>query len=219
MLQTDATYWYGLSAAAYIVTCWLFAAIRYYHTCRAPKEHRSYIWPDRKLQVIIYMMATTMLPYVMNPDSLTAWTLWKSYFPATYYFYSGLLLFCFFGSVKQWNRWKTASWIAAIITIVTMAPLVMDAWIPGGMMNANVARYWGYVVCVVSIGMMGYCMLAMWQVTRWMREARYVNTLRLNYYEQYMAKHPNTTKETAAQESGFSSYVAYYKVKDRLERG
>ena len=139
MIQTGSAYWYGLSAATFIITCWVFAAIRYYHTCCAPKEQRSYIWPDRKLQVISYMMATVLLPYVMNPASQTAWTLWKSYFPATYYFYSGLLLFCFFGSVKQWNRWKTASWIAAIITIVTMAPLVLDAWIPGGMALARIS--------------------------------------------------------------------------------
>lgn len=48
--------------------------------------------------------------------------------------------------------------------------------------------------------------------------SRYVNTLRLKHYDQYMAQHPNATKEAAAQESGFISYVAYYKVKDRLER-
>ena len=48
--------------------------------------------------------------------------------------------------------------------------------------------------------------------------SRYVNTLRLKHYDQYMAQHPNATKEAAAQESGFISYVAYYKVKNRLER-
>ena len=365
MILLDYNYWFGVSAAAYLVTCWLFAAVRWFHTCRAPKERHAYIWPDRRLQVIFFLMATCLLPYVLNPQSPSAWTLWKSYFPGTYYFYCGALLFCFFGSIKQWNRWKNASWVAGIITAIAMAPLVLDAWIPDGMMTRHAAHLWSYVVVAVSIVMLSYCILAMRQVLKWNRAARdenysnpddfpsdyahivwhmpvsltllvwpayildspgimavinillsafnvllliialppwrrttlmadgdtaeqeeeededdwhdeqaeerarkiadeietfvnkgkgyldphlridhvvehcsysrtyvshvfktrfggfsrYVNTLRLAHYDQYMAQHPNATKETAAQESGFSSYIAYYKVKDRLERG
>ena len=39
----------------------------------------------------------------------------------------------------------------------------------------------------------------------------YVNGLRLAHYEQYVADHPNETKESAALASGFSSYNAYYR--------
>ena len=360
MIQSDNIYWYGVSATVYIVTCWVFAVVRWFHTCRAPKERRAYIWPDRKLQVIIFSMATILLPYVLNPASPTAWNLWKSYFPGTNYFYSGALLFCYFGSVKQWNRWRTATWIAAILTILIMAPLILDAWIPGGMMKPNGVRLWSYVFVVVSMGLMGYSGLAMWQVRRWMRRSRdenysnpddfpsdyaryvwhmpvaltpfvwtayildspdvmavlnillaifnvvlllivmppwrrkafvaeaedaegpekvdadhseladarsrriaeeieayvkegqaflnphlkidqvvehcsysrtyvshvfkahfggfshYVNKLRLDYYDCYMEQHPSATKDAAAQESGFTGYTAYYKVKDRF---
>lgn len=45
----------------------------------------------------------------------------------------------------------------------------------------------------------------------------YVNSLRLDYYEQYMQQHPTTTKDIAAQESGFSSYQAYYNASRRLQ--
>ena len=41
--------------------------------------------------------------------------------------------------------------------------------------------------------------------------ASYVNGQRLAYYEQYIADHPNETKESAALASGFSSYNAYYR--------
>jgi AraC-like DNA-binding protein len=41
--------------------------------------------------------------------------------------------------------------------------------------------------------------------------ASYVNGLRLTHYEQYVADHPNETKESAALASGFSSYNAYYR--------
>ena len=360
MIHSDNIYWYGISAATYIVTCWIFIVVRWFHTCRAPKDQHSYIWPDRKLQVIIYSMSFLLLPYVLNPASERAWTMWKIYFPVTYYFYCGVLLFCFFGSVKQWNTWKTASWIAAFIATIVMAPFILDAWIPGGMMKPEVVRLWTMVATVTSIGMMCYSILAMWQVGHWMREARdenysnpddfptdyagnvwhmpviltpiiwpaflfdsqdlmailnifhsifnmvlllivlppwrraefgieaepdeqeendwhdeqaeerarkiaeeieayvnkgqgfldphlkmdnvvehcsysrtyvshvfkthfggfsrYVNGLRLCYFDNYVAQHPSVTKDAAAQESGFSSYTAYYKAKDRLAR-
>ena len=41
--------------------------------------------------------------------------------------------------------------------------------------------------------------------------ASYVNGLRQNHYEQYIADHPNETKEAAAIVAGFSSYNAYYR--------
>ncbi|MCR5160124.1 MAG: hypothetical protein K6D37_13500 [Prevotella sp.] len=45
---------------------------------------------------------------------------------------------------------------------------------------------------------------------------KYVNQLRLEYYEQYMQQHPKSTKDVAAQASGFSSYQSYYKAYQRL---
>ena len=47
--------------------------------------------------------------------------------------------------------------------------------------------------------------------------SHYVNSLRLSHYVRYMDEHPQATKETAAQESGFTSYNAYYKAKERIE--
>jgi AraC-like DNA-binding protein len=46
--------------------------------------------------------------------------------------------------------------------------------------------------------------------------SRYVNMLRLEHYDKYVLEHPNFTKDTAAQESGFTNYNAYYKAKERL---
>lgn len=55
MIQTDSTYWYGVTAAAYLLSCWFFSVVRGVHNCGTPKERRAYIWPDRKMQVIIYL--------------------------------------------------------------------------------------------------------------------------------------------------------------------
>lgn len=165
-------YYYGVAAAIYIALCWMFAVVRWFHTCQQPKEHRAAIWPDRKLQCIIYLMPTFLLPYAINPSDSSAWLMYKSYFPACYYFYSATLLLCFFGSLRQWGQWKTASWIGAIITSLTMAPLVMNAWVPGGILNEAGIALWNNVVMVVSLVMVLYSLLAMWQVWQWMKQAR-----------------------------------------------
>ena len=164
MILTDNYYWYGLTALAYIVTCWMFAAVRHFHHCNTPKERRDYIWPDAKMQTRIYLCATVLLPYVLNPQSEAAWLLMKSYFPCTYFFYCGSLLFCFFGSVRQWKMWKTYHLIAAIITIMAMTPFVVHAWWPGGILGQGSIRFCSAVVVVVSILMMVYSGIAMWQV-------------------------------------------------------
>ena len=360
MEKMSLFYWYGVSATVYMITCWMFAITRWFHTCHAPKNQRSSIWPDRKLQVIIYLRSIFLIPYILNPSDPRAWTMWKSYFPCTYYFYSAVMLFCYFGTVKQWNQWKNIGWIAALVTTIAMAPLAIDAWVPGGMMKPHFVEIWNNVVLAVSFCMMCYSAVAVWQVRRWTKEAcdenysnpddfpevyarrvwliplwitpliwpaylldspkvmavmniflsifnatllimampqwrrknvvvaeepedadeggewrdgkaeerarkiaeeiehivkakhaflnphlkidhvvehcsysrtyvshvfkthfggfsHYVNKLRIDYYDQYVKKHPGVTKDAAAQECGFSSYVAYYKAKDRLE--
>ena len=128
----DKFYWYGIAAAVYIVTCWVFSIVRAVHNCGTPKERRAYIWPDRKMQVAVYASATVLLPYVLNPKSEAAWILFKSYFPGAYYFYCGALIFCFFGTVKQWKMWKTTNLVAALVTFLAMFPLVLHAWLPSG---------------------------------------------------------------------------------------
>ena len=171
MIEMEDYYWYGLSAMLYLVTCWLFVAVRYFHTCQAPKERRTYIWPDRELQITFYLFANILIPYIVNPMSESAWLLQKCYFPCTYFFYCGSLLFCFFGSVKQLNQWKTVAWIAGLITTFGMLPLIIHAWMPDGLLTENGVRTWNKVVFVISIVMMGYCGLSMWQVWQWMKES------------------------------------------------
>jgi len=172
MLQTSNTYWFGVASTAYLVSCWIFAAVRWWHTCREPKERHDYIWPERKMQVVIYLMGTVLLPYVLNPESESAWTLWKSYFPGTYYFYGCAMFFCFFGTIKRWQRWKSAIRTTAVITAVTMMPLVADAWTGGRVLTADFARLWQLVVAAVGVMMMVYCALAMRQTLRWIQEIR-----------------------------------------------
>lgn len=164
-------YYYGLAATLYITTCWTFAVVRWFHTCNEPKASHSYIWPDRKLQCLCYIMATVLVPYAINPTDESAWELMKCYFPATYYFYCGLLLLCYAGTVKQWNRWKPISWIAACVVICTMSVPVFNAWVPFQFVSIQGIHFWHYAITIESCIMMVFCCLAMWQVWRWIRES------------------------------------------------
>lgn len=165
-------YWYGIVMVVYILTCWFFSAMRAFHTCQQPKKNRSYIWPDRKLQIIIYLMATLLLPYVFDPTSPSAWMLVKSYFPATYYFYCGALLFMFFGTVKQRSRWKNISWVVSLFIIIAMTPLVINAWVPGEVLSEKGLQMQQWIVLGVSLLSIPYCALSMWKVWKCIVEAR-----------------------------------------------
>lgn len=167
-------YFWGLAATVYIVTCLMFSAIRWFHTCNKPKAARAYVWPDRKMQVRIYLLSLVLLPYVVNPTDPYAWMLWKSYFPTTYYFYSGVLLFCFFGTVKQWDQWKWVSWLAGAVVAMTMLPLVVNAWVPGCILHPDKwgGRFYLYIVTAVSLLMAAYCAMSMAQVWKWMQQSR-----------------------------------------------
>ena len=171
----DQFYWYGIAAAVYIVTCWVFSVVRAVHNCGTPKERRDYIWPDRKMQVAVYLSATVLLPYVLNPKSEAAWILFKSYFPGTYYFYCGALIFCFFGTVKQWKMWKTTNLVAAIVTFLAIFPLVLHAWLPSGLLGPGGVKVCSVILMVVSFLAMIYAGVAMWQVRQWMKVSRDVN--------------------------------------------
>lgn len=173
MILQGESYFWGLCATIYIVTCLMFSAIRWFHACNKPKEARAYVWPDRKMQARIYLLSLCLLPYIFNPTDANAWLLWKSYFPATYYFYCGVLLFCFFGTVKQWDQWKGVSWLAGAVVALTMLPLIINAWIPGCILHPDKwgGRFYLYIVIATSLLMMCYCGMSMIQVWKWMKQS------------------------------------------------
>ena len=77
--------------------------------------------------------------------------------------------------MKQWAQWKTVSWVAALMVIATMLVPVLNAWLPTPLVTAEGMRVWQTITVVESIVMMGYAGLAMWQVGRWIGEARDAN--------------------------------------------
>jgi hypothetical protein len=127
------------------------------------------------MQVAVYMTATVLLPYVLNPKSEAAWLLFKSYFPGVYYFYCGALIFCFFGTVKQLRNWKTANVVAAIITGLAMLPLVLHAWLPSGLLTPHGVSICSTILMVASFLTIIFAGIAMWQVWKWIKLSRDFN--------------------------------------------
>jgi len=119
-----------------------------------------------------------------------------------------VLLYCC--ATVQWAQWKTVSWVAALMVIATMLVPVLNAWLPTPLATAEGMRVWQTITVVESIVMMGYSGLAMWQVGHWIDEARDANYSNPD-------DHPNETKEAAAIASGFSSYTACYRAKQKLK--
>ena len=167
-----AFYYYGIAATIFMVTCWSFAAIRWLHTCDAPKRRWNYVWPDRKLQVVLELLTTAILPYILDPTSPSAWLLEKCWFPTCGFLYIAVILLCFFGSVQLWPRWHSISIVAAVIVTLIILPLVVNAWMGGTLIPQQYYLLIIAIVTIVSILMMAFAFMAMWQVGHWMKETR-----------------------------------------------
>ena len=88
---------YSIACSAYVVTCLMFAAVRWFHVCPGAKENKTYFHPDRKIMTVFYTIPIILFPYMFNPASHTSWLLVKSYYPLTHFFYCAVLLFNYFG--------------------------------------------------------------------------------------------------------------------------
>ena len=95
---------YSIACTVYVTTCLMFAAVRWFHVCPGAKEKKSYYYPDRKIATLFYAVPIILLPYILNPASHASWMLVKGYYPLTHFFYCAVLLFNYFGKVRQWRR-------------------------------------------------------------------------------------------------------------------
>jgi len=83
-----------------------------------------------------------------------------------------VLLLRFFGSVKQWNKYKTVSWVLVFVLACVMLPLIVNAWIPTPFFTPQMYRVWRWGVLVCGFVMMWYAGFAMVKVKAWIEESR-----------------------------------------------
>ena len=92
-MKNQGLYFYGLAAAAYVITCLVVASVRWFHMCRPYDRNPRYYYPGRRAATLIYLSALFIVPYVIYPDSHLAWLLVRAYFlPVDLYFLTILIL-------------------------------------------------------------------------------------------------------------------------------
>ena len=161
---------YSIACTAYVVTCLMFAAVRWFHVCPGAKENKSYYHPDRKTISVFYTIPVILFPYMFNPASHASWLLVKGYYPLTHFFYCAVLLFNYFGKVKQWERWYLSGIISSIMVFLSVALLFAVALWPNLQISAEMEELLSVVCIVVGLLMTIYCGMAMWQVWQWILE-------------------------------------------------
>lgn len=161
---------YSIACTAYVVTCLMFAAVRWFHVCPGAKENKSYYHPDRKLLTLFYAVPIILLPYVLNPASHASWLLVKGYYPLTHFFYCAVLLFNYFGKVRQWRRWLSSGIAASVLVSIAAALLLAVSLMPECKINEAWEHTLNSIIIAVGLLMTIYCGLAIWQVWQWIHE-------------------------------------------------
>ncbi len=161
---------YSIACTAYVVTCLMFAAVRWFHVCPGAKENKSYYHPDRKLLTLFYAVPIILLPYVLNPASHASWLLVKGYYPLTHFFYCAVLLFNYFGKVRQWRRWLSSGIAASVLVSIAAALLLAVSLMPECKINEAWEHTLNSIIIAVGLLMTIYCGVAIWQVWQWIHE-------------------------------------------------
>ncbi len=167
-MKNQGLYFYGLAAAAYVITCLVVASVRWFHMCRPYDRNPRYYYPGRRAATLIYLSALFIVPYVIYPDSHLAWLLVRAYFlPVDLYFLT-ILLLSYFGGVKQWKSWRIPIWALGIIAGLSL--LAAIAWT-----NSEADKWISDIIEYIIIGtgviMTLACEWAVFVVMKWAREA------------------------------------------------
>lgn len=167
-MQDKRLYFYGLAAAAYVVTSLIIASVRWFHMCRPYDRNPGYYYPGRRAITLIYLSALVLIPYVIYPDSLPAWLLIKAYFLPIGLYIPTILLLSYFGGVKQWKKWRGP--ILSLGIIVGLSLLAAIAWtIPGA--DERTSDIIRYIILGTGVIMTFVCEWAVGVVMKWAREA------------------------------------------------
>ena len=149
-------YFYGLSLFGYIVSCLVFAAVRWFHTCRPYDKIVSYYYPARVSATIISASYVFLLPFVPDPLAPKAWLFTKAFFLLMPPFYAGRMVIGYFGTVKQWYGWRRPGRIVMLILIVTMGYLWLWALCPGLPPDAASSGWLAWVIVGCALVSIAY---------------------------------------------------------------
>ena len=130
-MPLSLTYLCGLAAAAYVTTCLVAAAVRWFHMCHPFDQHSGYYYPGRPAVTGSWLTALALLPYVFHPESADAWFLARLYFLPVTLFHFTLILFAYFGTVMQWKKWRWPTLLIGLPLALALLGAVVLAIVPG----------------------------------------------------------------------------------------
>ena len=167
-MKNQGLYFYGLAAAAYVITSLVIASVRWFHMCRPYDRNPRYYYPGRRAATLIYLSALLIVPYVLRPDSHLSWLLVKAYFLPVDLYFLAILLLSYFGGVKQWKKWRFP--IVSLGVIAGLSLLAALAWTVSGS-NKEASDIIEYFILGIGVIITSVCLWAARVVMRWAREA------------------------------------------------
>ena len=161
---------YSMCAMAFILSCVFFAAVRWFHVCRPDDKTSSYHHPNRFISTFLCLVTVVLTPYTLNPGDAATWQYFKSYFLVMYPFCSALLLLNYFGTWKNWHKWKLPAIFISILTGIGLLSFFLAVVWPGRQLSDEQLHSIYVCTIVVSVLMIFYCLLAMARVYLWIKE-------------------------------------------------
>ena len=161
-------YLFGVSAAVFVTTAVMVAAVRWFHMCRPYDRQPGYYYPARPFMTAVYLNALMLLPAVVAPESADAFYLAQLFFLPVALLHFTVMLFAYFGSVMQWTKWRTPVLLIGIpVTLALLAAFVVAVW-PGDWVTQGAVPVAGRIV-LYSLGiiMSGVSLTAIWVVRSW----------------------------------------------------
>ena len=125
------TYFCGVAAAIYITVCLMAALVRWFHMCRPHNSKPRYYYPARPYLTGAWLSAITLFPYVIHPDCPDAWYLARFYFLPVTIFHFPMILFSYFGTVMQWQKWRRPVILSGIPVVMVLLAALVLALVPG----------------------------------------------------------------------------------------
>lgn len=150
----------SLAAAICMVTALVVAAVRWFHMCSPYNRKPSYYYPGRPAMTLCMLSTVIVLPYALFPGSEWTWMLARAYFFPGEIYLCTVLLFNYFGNVREWKKWKKPTVVMAVPAAVAMMGVPM--------VSGSAAAWLLYLAGALETV---FCVIALILVTRWARSA------------------------------------------------
>ena len=152
---------YSLAAVTCLVTTLVVAAVRWFHMCSPYNRKPSYYYPGRPAMTLCMLSTVIVLPYALFPGSEWTWMLARAYFFPEEIYLCTVLLFNYFGNVREWKKWKKPTVVMAVPAAVAMLGVPM--------VSGSAAAWLLYLAGALETV---FCVIALILVARWAQWAR-----------------------------------------------